>query len=161
MVVDLHAFTATYASVGAVGDIGRKAVGLAKLRHAGLRTPDALVVTTHGFLAHVANVMGALPAADAIVSKGALFASRLARHPLPPQLVQQLAELLVEKRWGGRTLAVRSSSSVEDLPDASMAGAFASVVAVEPSDVGDAILTVFASAFADGAVAACLRAGVH
>jgi pyruvate,water dikinase len=60
---------------------------------------------------------------------------------------------------GAARLAVRSSSTVEDLPGASAAGVFASEIGVAPEDVAGAIVRVRASADDEPARAYLARAG--
>ena len=95
---------------------GHKAATLARLRQAGHRVPDGAVLTT----AHTADTAQAATALSASL----------------PGILSSL---------GGR-VAVRSSGVAEDLPDASWAGQYESVLNVDsPEALRDAIATCIAS----------------
>ncbi len=100
----------------AVGLIGSKAAGLQRLMRDGQRVPPGFVVTTAAYR----RAAGAVPA-DRRESAAA--------WPLPPALVSAIAtayERLVEPSDAGQpAVAVRSSATLEDLPDAAFAGLYA------------------------------------
>ena len=103
--------------------VGGKAVGLARLRAAGLPTPPGLVLPTT-----------AIPAARLL-------------DQLSPSLRALLPEIV--ERLGEGPLAVRSSSVAEDRISGAMAGQFHTVLGVEGVEaLEDAVLRCLASAHA-------------
>lgn len=63
--------------------------------------------------------------------------------PLPDHLAAEIVQVATE--LGGRTLAVRSSATAEDLAGASFAGQYRSFLGVEPHEVADAVRLTWAS----------------
>ncbi|MGH3743931.1 MAG: PEP/pyruvate-binding domain-containing protein, partial [Mycobacteriales bacterium] len=118
--------------------VGVKAATLAVLARAGLAVPDALVLTAEAAEAHLAAAApGSGGAAEAVLSA-----------PLPAAVdgaVQAIAA-----HFGDATLAVRSSAAAEDLPDASFAGQYDTVLHVRglPA-LRDAVRRCWASAHGD------------
>ena len=118
-----------------VGHSGSKAATLGELKRAGFRVPQGLVVTT-----------GAM--AQAFASAGLDAAARsedVEAMTLPADLVAALAAALV--RLGDGPFAVRSSGVDEDLPGASYAGQYETVLNVAAADVPAAVRRCWASAF--------------
>ncbi|UOY01015.1 PEP/pyruvate-binding domain-containing protein [Blastococcus sp. PRF04-17] len=114
--------------------VGHKAATLAMLTAVGFPVPAFFVITADSW----GELTGtAEPAAD-----------ELAGAPLPPGLREQIAAALA--RLGGGPVAVRSSATAEDLPDASFAGQYASFLDVEGLDaVCDAVRRCVAAARSD------------
>jgi phosphohistidine swiveling domain-containing protein len=129
---------------------GAKALGLARMRAAGLRVPDGFVLDHHAFreVAALAEV-----APDAIGHALAEAGERLAHGTLPAELER---EVRIRAAVLGR-LAVRSSASLEDGAESAAAGVFASVTDVAPDEVWDAIRAVWTSALTPLAVAYARR----
>ena len=117
--------------------MGNKAATLATLKRAGFPVLDGVVLTTEAF-------DRALMAAG--LDKSARPAD-IEAMPLPSEVMQRLAhavQLLKTDR-----LAVRSSGVDEDLPDASYAGQYETVLNVRAADLAGAIRRCWASAFSD------------
>jgi rifampicin phosphotransferase len=122
-------------SVHDVALVGNKAATLATLKRAGFPVLDGVVLTTEAL-----DI--ALTAAG--LNKSAR-PSDIEAMPLPAELMQALAhavQLLKTDR-----LAVRSSGVAEDLPDASYAGQYETVLNVPVADVAAAVRRCWASAF--------------
>ena len=98
-----------------------------------------------GWVVPVAEAIPALDAGASAVRAGRPAAARRAvlGHPLDDGLARELREAVI--RLGGRVI-VRSSSPLER--DGRWSGAFSSVSEVGPDDVGTAVRSCWASAFA-------------
>ena len=117
--------------------VGSKAATLATLKRAGFPVLEGVVLTTEA-------LENALTAAG--LDKSARPAD-IEAMPLPAEMMQALAhavQLLKTNR-----LAVRSSGVAEDLPDASYAGQYETVLNVPPADLASAVRRCWASAFSD------------
>lgn len=123
---------------GADDVTGAKAARLGQARAAGLPVLPGWVVP-------VAEAIPALDAGAAAVRAGRPAAARRAvlGRPLDDGLAGELREAVI--RLGGRVI-VRSSSPLES--DGRWSGAFSSVTEVGPDDVGTAVRSCWASAFA-------------
>jgi rifampicin phosphotransferase len=117
--------------------VGQKAATLAILKRAGFPVPDGVVLTTEA-LAHALRAAGLNDRA----TQADIEALRL-----PDELTLALA-IAVDRLHSDR-LAVRSSGMDEDLPDASYAGQYETVLNVPAADVADAVRRCWASAFSD------------
>src|SRR5829696_6125469 len=115
--------------------LGGKAATLAELKRAGFPVPEGVVVTT----AALAQV---LQSADLVVNAGSADVEAI---PLPADLVAELSAAI--ERLGPGPFAVRSSGVDEDLPGASYAGQYETVLNVAAEDVPDAVRHCLASAF--------------
>ena len=115
---------------------GTKATNLAELARAGFPVPDGFVLTTAAFNSFVAaNNLGAGSPPEAV-----------AAATLPADVADAL--LVAAEILGDAPLAIRSSAVAEDLPDASFAGQYETVLDVRGSEaVVAAVLRVFASTF--------------
>ena len=92
---------------------------------------------------------------DALTSAGAQIRSWILATPLPPRLKDDIVAAW-EQMSGGKdiTVAVRSSATAEDLPDASFAGQQETFLNIRGFDnVIEAMHQVFASLFNDRAIA--------
>ena len=113
--------------------VGGKGASLAKMAAGGLPVPDGFHITTQAYQAFVdANklqnqirrilktVDAAIPASleDASQKIGALFA----HGQVPARMVDEVRAAYAALNGGGTAVAVRSSATAEDLPDASFAG---------------------------------------
>jgi pyruvate, water dikinase len=93
----------------------------------------------------------------ALAEAGATIRSRIAHADMPPDLEQEITEAyaMLQKREGGGTLsvAVRSSATAEDLPDASFAGQQETYLNISGArHVSDTIKLVYASLFTNRAI---------
>ena len=115
---------------------GTKATNLAELARAGFPVPGGFVLTTAAFNSFVAaNNLGADSPPEAV-----------AVATLPTDVADAL--LVAAEIPGDVPLAIRSSAVAEDLPDASFAGQYETVLDVRGSEaVVAAVLRVFASTF--------------
>ncbi|MGH9026148.1 MAG: PEP/pyruvate-binding domain-containing protein [Acidimicrobiia bacterium] len=143
-------------------EVGGKASSLDTLVKEGFPVPPAAAVTTHAYRAFVdrAGLDKALarlrprltgpPAAgdDAFREVEEAFATAT----MTPELADGL-RAAAGQIAGGRTLAVRSSATTEDLADSSFAGQHLSVLDVVPDDVEAAVRRVWASLWHPSAVA--------
>ena len=140
---------------------------ISQLSDAGVRVPGGFATTAHAFrtfLAHngldariVARLSG-LNTDDvrALAECGAQIRQWIVETPLPGALEQEIRAhftQLVGAEGSGVSLAVRSSATAEDLPDASFAGqqeTYLNVVGID--DVLEKIRHVFASLYNDRAI---------
>lgn len=118
--------------------VGAKAATLGELARAKFPVPDGFVLTTDAFRRFLdANGLG---------TEGSTLSAAAA--PLPPDLAEALANAAAP--FGDEPLAVRSSGVAEDLPGASFAGQYATVLDVRGSDaLLDAVRHCWASAFTE------------
>lgn len=110
MIIDFT--TATLATTGGKG------ANLGELSRAGFPVPDGFVITADTYRSTTAGLD--LPA---LLAQGGADGVRVAveAQPVPDGLERQIAERLA--LWGeGAAVAVRSSATAEDLPEASFAG---------------------------------------
>ena len=115
--------------------VGRKAATLGELRRAGFPVPDGVVLTTEA-LARTLAAAGL---------DGAAVPDQVAAAPLPGEVATAVAA--VAGRLGGGPLAVRSSGVDEDLPGASYAGQYETVLGVPAGELAAAVRRCWASAF--------------
>jgi phosphohistidine swiveling domain-containing protein len=115
--------------------LGGKASTLAELKRAGFPVPEGVVVTTE-----------ALAQALASAGVGADVRSEdVEAIALPADLAAELSAAI--EQLGPGPFAVRSSGVEEDLPGASYAGLYETVLNVAAEDVPDAVRHCWASAF--------------
>ncbi|WP_153393565.1 PEP/pyruvate-binding domain-containing protein [Ornithinicoccus halotolerans] len=132
-VVDLEDLAARDATVA-----GHKAATLATLQAAGFRVPAGFVITTD--------------ACGELADRAGLTGEMVPEPPLPSSLREQIAAAL--SRLGGGPVAVRSSATAEDLPEASFAGQYESFLDVEGFEaICDAVRRCVAAAHSDRVVA--------
>jgi rifampicin phosphotransferase len=115
--------------------VGRKAATLGALKRAGFPVPEGVVVTTEA-------LVRALAAAGLDAAAGP---DQVAAVPLPDEVADAVAA--AAERLGRGPLAVRSSGVDEDLPGASYAGQYESVLGVPAGDLAAAVRRCWASAF--------------
>ena len=126
-------------------EAGGKGANLGELRRAQFPVPDGFVITTaaYALAAESAGVTGETPATARV---------RLAGSPVPSGIADAVREAY--RALGAPAVAVRSSATAEDLPDASFAGQQDTVLGVTGEDaVLDAVRTCWASLWNDRAVA--------
>lgn len=150
--------------------VGGKNASLGELiRHlgaAGVRVPDGFATTaaaywefleTDGLAERIARELDRLGHGAPLASVGAAVRAEMLRVPLPPRLVSELADAYARLgEEAGRAdpdVAVRSSATAEDLPEASFAGqqeTFLNVRGLQA--LLDACRRCFASLFTDRAI---------
>ena len=140
---------------------------ISHLHEVGVHVPNGFATTAAAyreFLAHD-NLDARINAAlddldtddvDALVKTGAEIRAWVVEHPFPPALESQIKEAyqkLLDDAGGEISVAVRSSATAEDLPDASFAGQQETFLNVQGlANVMLAIKDVFASLFNDRAI---------
>lgn len=139
------------APIPALEVVGGKGRSLVHLIDAGFPVPGGFVVTTDAYRAHVAGLAG-----DAAAVADMYSAVTAGRMPVP------VREAILSARAGRTTpVAVRSSATAEDLPEASFAGQQASFLHV----VGDealieAVRACWASLWTERAIGYREHAGI-
>ncbi len=126
-------------------EAGGKGANLGELRRAQFPVPDGFVITTaaYALAAEAAGVTGETPATARV---------RLAASPVPAGIADAVREAY--RALGASKVAVRSSATAEDLPDASFAGQQDTILDVAGEDaVLDAVRRCWASLWNDRAVA--------
>ncbi|MDH3280100.1 MAG: phosphoenolpyruvate synthase [Gammaproteobacteria bacterium] len=157
--------------MGDVARVGGKNASLGelinRLSSAGIQVPNGFATTAqayHEFLDQgglAGRIEAALSSLDVedvaeLARIGADIRQWVTSAPLPPALQNAIAEnfrKLIGEAGPGLTVAVRSSATAEDLPEASFAGqqeTFLNVSGIE--NVLDAVKMVFASLFNDRAI---------
>jgi rifampicin phosphotransferase len=141
--------------------LGGKGESLAKLVAAGLPVPDGFHITTAAYRAFIANhrleadiarhsalVGGSDSKADeAAAHLRGLFTS----HPVPAAVADEIEDCYL--RLGSPPVAVRSSATAEDLPDASFAGQHDSFLNITGLDrLLGAVLRCWASLWTERAI---------
>ena len=141
---------------------------LSQLAAVGIRVPDGFATTAAAFRdfldagdlrGRIGAALNALDVEDvrALAEVGARIRGWVVETPLPTQLEHEIRKQyqeLVKEYSGDVSVAVRSSATAEDLPDASFAGqqeTFLNVVGIDA--VLDRIKHVFASLYNDRAIA--------
>ena len=137
------------------------------LAQAGVRVPDGFATTADAYRRFVAHddlsgvITGHLEGLDVedvrrLAEVGAAIRSAILAQPFPADLEQDIRTGFAELTGGdeSRSVAVRSSATAEDLPDASFAGqqeTFLNIRGIEA--VLQAVREVFASLYNDRAIA--------
>lgn len=157
--------------MGDVGVVGGKNASLGEmlgaLSTAGVRVPDGFATTADAFRAFVASGPEQLIAEEltgldtddvvALAAAGARIRAAVVAHPLPADLEAAVREAYaaMDGAGGGQVpVAVRSSATAEDLPEASFAGqqeTYLNIRGIEA--VLAAVRHVFASLYNDRAIA--------
>jgi len=144
-----------------LGVAGGKGANLGELVRAGLPVPGGFVVTTAAYDRFVAHsgldqtIARALQTGDGATIRAAFTAA-----PIPPEVEAEV--LVAYERLGHGPVAVRSSATAEDLPDAAFAGqqdTLLNVVGV--AALLDAVRACWASLWTDRAVAYRARLGLE
>jgi pyruvate,water dikinase len=126
-------------------EAGGKGANLGELRRAGFPVPDGFVITTvaYALAAEAAGVADETPANARL---------RLAASPVPVGIADAVRDAY--RALGAGAVAVRSSATAEDLPDASFAGQQDTILDVNGDDaVLDAVRKCWASLWNERAVA--------
>jgi len=147
---------------------GHKAANLASLAHAGFPVPPGYCLTTRAFERALEpfrdRIDRRLRATRSSEPESAVEAARwtqreLEELELPHEVADGLGSAL--DRLGNVAVGVRSSATVEDLPGASFAGAYATVLGVcDVNALHAAVLTCWRSFFSAPAIAARTAAGL-
>ncbi len=153
-----------------VAQVGGKNASLGEmichLKSSGVRVPRGFATTAEAFLQFLGQnglderIHGLLESLDvedvrALGKAGSPIREWVTQTPLPAQLESDLGAAYAELVQAGATsVAVRSSATAEDLPEASFAGQQETFLNVQGADaVLDAVKHVFASLFNDRAIA--------
>jgi len=165
-------FTCGAADVGAAdaARAGGKAAALGELSRAGMPVPRGYVVTVAAFGLHMdaadpsgaaRAALGSLRADDlaGIASAAADMRATVAAAPLPPDVATEITSAYAG--LGAGQVAVRSSATLEDSPEASFAGLQDTYLAVRGGDaVLDRVRACWASLYNDESVAYRRRQGI-
>ncbi len=140
---------------------------ISQLADAGVRVPGGFATTAHAFRSFLAH-KGLSDRIDAALKKldvedvnelarvGREIRQWVVETPFPPELdadIQAAYEQMLANATGEISVAVRSSATAEDLPDASFAGqqeTFLNIIGLD--NVRHAIREVFASLYNDRAI---------
>ena len=167
----LSVYVIPFAQLG-MGDIervGGKNASLGEmishLTKAGVRVPDGFATTsqayrdflgTDGLAGRIDAELSRLDVDDVqtLTQTGARIRGWVLETPLPPQLEHEVTAAWEALGGAGIAVAVRSSATAEDLPQASFAGQQETFLNVRGrADVLDTLKAVFASLFNDRAIA--------
>jgi rifampicin phosphotransferase len=141
---------------------GGKAANLGELISAGFPVPDGFVVTTAAydeFVAHNRLVETIARALREEKGSGTTIRAAFEAAPIPPQIEQDILD--VYRELGGGPVAVRSSATAEDLPEAAFAGqqdTFLNVIGEQA--LLDTVRRCWASLWTERAIAYRERQGI-
>ena len=154
-----------------VASVGGKNASLGEMRRAltplGIRTPDGFATTADAYRAFVrgADLEGVLSEAlrdldirdiDALQDAGRSVRSAMLAAPLPEELIQAVRKgyRRLEEHYGASCdVAVRSSATAEDLPEASFAGQQETFLNIHgEAMLLDAVRRCYASLYTDRAI---------
>ncbi|HEX2805023.1 MAG TPA: PEP/pyruvate-binding domain-containing protein, partial [Kineosporiaceae bacterium] len=143
--------------------VGGKGASLARLAAAGLPVPAGFHLTTAAYQAFVAQNTLWAPIIASVTGEPDAAAQRISRlfmqADVPPQIAA--AVLAAYDRLGGGPVAVRSSATAEDLPEASFAGQQDSFLDVHGGPaVIEAVRACWASLWTARAIAYRARHGI-
>jgi len=155
-----------------IESVGGKNASLGEMVHhltdLGINVPQGFAVTTKAYAdfltqnnlqAKISDILAALDVdnVQALNKAGQAIRKLILDSPLPPELEKTIAEAyqeLTQRMGGNLSVAVRSSATAEDLPDASFAGqqeTYLNVAGIE--NVLRDVKNVFASLYNDRAIA--------
>jgi pyruvate,water dikinase len=114
-------------------NVGGKGAALSEMARIGLPVPDGFHVTTSAYVAFVEGnnledaLLAALEAADpdqptSLETASRSIAMRFDQGEMPPEIAEAIANAYGNLSGENPVVAVRSSATAEDLPDASFAG---------------------------------------
>lgn len=139
--------------------IGQKAATLDNLLRAGFPIPPGVCVTTlafHSAVAPLVERINAIQTGRDLSDAAKDIAALLERLTLPPGLLDELSGALAS--LDGGPFAVRSSATLEDLPEASFAGQYHTELGVsDRQGVANAILACWRSFYSHNALTARAR----
>jgi phosphoenolpyruvate synthase/pyruvate phosphate dikinase len=141
-------------------EIGGKAYGLTLIAHAELETPAALVLPVSAFEEHIAALGIDKQLKQEVHTSDQLAGMRRAiqKSEMAPLLVDAL---LLETSHLREPFAVRSSSVVEDAPDASWAGQFDTLLGVSRDALPRSVLRGWSSVFTETVMSYASDRGVR
>jgi pyruvate,water dikinase len=140
---------------------------IGKMSSSGIRVPNGFCVTAEaysfvlkegGVQEKLANALSTIDTknVDDLAKKGRIARALIKQNGIPPKLAEQIiaAYRQLAKEYGEEPdVAVRSSATAEDLPDASFAGQQESFLNIRgETELLDACLNCFASLFTDRAI---------
>jgi phosphoenolpyruvate synthase/pyruvate phosphate dikinase len=159
--------------------VGGKGASLARLANAGLPVPDGFHVTTAAYKQFVAendlqpHILGALQDIDetqpsTLETASAHIRALFTQSPIPPAIAEEIEAAYVALNQASCILplascpvAVRSSATAEDLPDASFAGQQDTYLNIQGADaVLDAVRRCWASLWTARAIDYRARQGI-
>ncbi len=137
--------------------VGNKAAVLGELKHAGFPVPEGVCITTKAFKLAISPYLDQineiqdshdLDDSDRTMAASESIQALLADLVIPAPVVKELHQKLLDISEPGFPLAVRSSGTAEDTPEASYAGLYDSVIGVSSeATIRAAILKVWRSYF--------------
>ncbi|MBN1259045.1 MAG: phosphoenolpyruvate synthase [Anaerolineae bacterium] len=152
--------------------VGGKGAALAEMARAGLPVPDGFHVVTGAYQAFVAQndltpaILAALEAADpeqpaSLATASRTIAALFAGGAIPPEVAGAIANAYGRLAGADPVVAVRSSATAEDLPEASFAGQQETFLNVAGTgDVLDAVKRCWASLWTARAIGYRARRGI-
>lgn len=139
--------------------VGGKGGNLSELLRAGFPVPNGFVVTTDGYRRYLAANDLAEALQDKLTTADGAGIAELFEAPLPQDLADELTDAW--RKLGGGAVAVRSSSTAEDLAEASFAGQQDSYLNVHgEAELCDAVRRCFASLWNERAITYRTKHGV-
>ncbi len=147
-----------------IGRVGGKGASLGELADAGLSVPPAFVVTADTYRRFVqaagieSDLQSAVSVVDvddssALAEAASTAAALIEETPFPEPLGEELLDAYDDLIEGGAPfVAVRSSATAEDLPDASFAGQQETFLNVDREGLLDAVRSCWASLFTQRAI---------
>lgn len=145
---------------------------ISQLHRAGVRVPNGFATTAAAYRSFLSDtglgrlieqLLEGLDVEDVLrlAETGARIRAAILEQPFPAELERDIRSAFAELSNGeGRSFAVRSSATAEDLPDASFAGQQETFLNIRGADaVVRAVHEVFASLYNDRAIAYRVHAG--
>lgn len=143
-----------------IGLVGGKGANLGEMLRAGIPVPDGFIVTSEswyhfidvtGLRQDIKDMLGGLDRQDTkrLQKVSEDIKAAIVSHEVPEEIAKRIKEYYAELSQGKKLrVAVRSSATAEDLPDASFAGQQATFLNVEgDDDVVDTVKKCWASLF--------------
>lgn len=151
---------------------GGKGASLARLANAGLPVPQGFIVSTQAYRQFVAenrlqaeilaildNVDGARPSTQE--NAACLIHERFSAAQIPPEIARRIVRAYADLPGHSPAVAVRSSATAEDLPEASFAGQQETYLNIKGSEaVLDAVKQCWASLWTARAIGYRARQGI-
>jgi phosphohistidine swiveling domain-containing protein len=151
-------YTLSLTAADAINEtVGGKGAALAEMARAGIPVPDGFHVTTAAYDAFVAHnelqpaILAAIEAADpqnpaSLETASRTIAELFLQGQIPPEIAGAVANAYASLLGTAPVVAVRSSATAEDLPEASFAGQQETYLNIEGADaVLDAVKRCWAS----------------